>query len=59
VADLPFDVSASVSLQVTVSIGVALLRPGEAVEDVIRAADESLYVAKASGRNCVIFFSGR
>jgi diguanylate cyclase (GGDEF)-like protein len=39
--------------QVTVSIGVATLSEGETPEDAIRHADDSLYQAKADGKNCV------
>lgn len=37
----------------TVSIGVACLEKGESPEELIRRADEAMYQAKASGRNCV------
>ncbi len=39
--------------RVTVSIGVALMRKGEKMEEFIRRADESLYLAKDNGRNRV------
>lgn len=41
--------------QVTVSIGAAVLMPGDEVEPVelIRLADAALYRAKSDGRNCV------
>ncbi|MFA6903296.1 MAG: GGDEF domain-containing protein [Gallionellaceae bacterium] len=42
-----------VSLSITASFGVAQLKPGEAVEDWVSRADQALYKAKASGRNCV------
>lgn len=51
VANLPFD-----GIQVTVSVGVAvynrrtMLRP----DDLLKAADEALYKAKANGRNQVV-----
>lgn len=41
-------------VRITVSIGVALLnRPGGALEDLLRRADEALYQAKEAGRNCI------
>jgi diguanylate cyclase len=39
---------------ITISLGVAQLAPGEAVESVIRRADACLYGAKHNGRNLVI-----
>lgn len=42
------------SVQVTISLGVATLRPGENVPDpMVRRADAALYCAKARGRNRV------
>ena len=41
--------------QITISIGVADYPDhGAMPQDVIRAADEALYAAKAAGRNCVV-----
>lgn len=39
--------------QVTASFGVASRRPGENRDELMRRADEALYLAKASGRNRV------
>lgn len=39
---------------VTLSLGVALFRPGESPEDVIERADACLYAAKTAGRNRVV-----
>jgi len=41
------------SLHVTVSIGVCIAEPGESTEALLGRADQSLYDAKARGRNCV------
>lgn len=41
------------SVSVTLSVGVALARPDEPVEEMIRRADEALYRAKENGRNRV------
>jgi diguanylate cyclase (GGDEF)-like protein len=39
--------------RVTVSIGVATMIAGETPEQIVQRADESLYHAKAAGKNCV------
>lgn len=39
---------------VTVSIGVALYRPGEPLDHLFRRADHALYIAKRTGRNRVV-----
>ncbi|MDX2019996.1 MAG: GGDEF domain-containing protein [Deltaproteobacteria bacterium] len=41
-------------LQVTVSVGVAMLGPGNSDEQLIHAADQALYQAKHSGKNRVV-----
>jgi diguanylate cyclase len=40
--------------RITISIGVAQLRPGEASTSFMRRADACLYAAKRAGRNRVI-----
>jgi diguanylate cyclase len=40
--------------QVTLSIGVARYRQGESAAELVHRADESMYRAKAKGRNCVV-----
>lgn len=37
----------------TMSIGVAIMAPGDSADDVIRRADQCLYLAKADGKNLV------
>ncbi len=44
------------TLSVTASIGVGVICPGDtSISDVMRRADEALYLAKSAGRNCVRF----
>jgi len=45
-------------LQVTASVGVAELRPGDGPESLVRHADMALYAAKSNGRNRTYFFDG-
>ena len=40
--------------RITASMGVANAVAGEPIEDTCRKADVALYVAKGSGRNCVV-----
>jgi two-component system cell cycle response regulator len=56
IADEPFPVSAPVgTIPVSISLGVASAHdPGDSPDDLIRRADEALYVAKGRGRNCVV-----
>jgi diguanylate cyclase len=39
---------------ITVSLGVAQMRPGEDIQDLLRRADQCLYAAKHKGRNLVV-----
>jgi diguanylate cyclase (GGDEF)-like protein len=41
------------SVQVTVSIGIAVTEPGQSRDDVMLAADAAAYAAKSAGRNCI------
>jgi diguanylate cyclase (GGDEF)-like protein len=41
------------SVQVTVSIGIAVAEPGQTRDDVMLAADAAAYEAKSAGRNCI------
>jgi diguanylate cyclase len=45
-------------LQVTASLGIALVRPGEDVAGLIHRADEALYASKNAGRNCAYWHDG-
>jgi PleD family two-component response regulator len=45
-------------LPVTVSIGVALLKPNHAPDDLIGAADRALIAAKRAGKNAVVSDEG-
>ena len=44
--------------QVTLSLGVAEMLPGESIEQLLGRADGALYRAKRSGRNCTISGAG-
>jgi diguanylate cyclase (GGDEF)-like protein len=53
-ADQPFTDTtngAQIAPPITFSAGIALHRPGESIEDTIARADQSLYQAKAEGRD--------
>jgi diguanylate cyclase (GGDEF)-like protein len=41
------------TLPVTLSVGIACMRPGDTLDALVARADRALYVAKHSGRNCV------
>jgi two-component system cell cycle response regulator len=55
IAAEPFQVSNdSRSIEVTISIGLAALMPGDDAADVLKRADQALYRAKRDGRNRVV-----
>ena len=43
-------------LRPALSIGVTLLRPGDAIDAVVQRADQAMYEAKQQGRDRVISF---
>lgn len=45
-------------LHVTASVGLAEMRPGENAEEVLKRADEALYVSKRDGRDCGHYHDG-
>ncbi len=54
IESVPFEAAPGVSLQLTVTLGVAVLEDGlESFEDLLRRADRALYEGKAAGRNQV------
>jgi diguanylate cyclase (GGDEF)-like protein len=52
VCDNKFNVD-EYELNLSVSIGVALVRQGDSLQTALKRADEALYQAKGKGRNCV------
>ncbi|CAH1198632.1 Diguanylate cyclase (GGDEF) domain-containing protein [Candidatus Nitrotoga sp. BS] len=53
VAESPFHAKGHL-IELTISIGVAMLRPGETREAILERADVALYEAKQEGRNRVV-----
>ena len=37
------------------TFGVAQAQQGQTIDDVVKAADERLYIGKQRGRNCVVY----
>jgi diguanylate cyclase (GGDEF)-like protein len=54
VEEQPFDIGRPPPLSITLSIGVTLCKIGETLDAAIGRADNALYAAKRSGRNCVV-----
>lgn len=54
--EVPFTVR-SEQLNVSASVGVAMARPGEDLDEVLSRADLAMYEAKAAGRNRYAFFT--
>jgi two-component system cell cycle response regulator len=50
----PFRLGGGAALQVTASLGIASLLPGDGPEALMKRADSALYEAKRSGRNRVV-----
>lgn len=51
----PFDMpSVGSSVHITISVGAAMLQPGDTGDSLLRRADEALYSAKGGGRNRVV-----
>ncbi|HEY6106568.1 MAG TPA: GGDEF domain-containing protein, partial [Anaeromyxobacteraceae bacterium] len=48
------DLSLTVSIGVTVSVGVSHFEAGVTERQIIETADRALYQAKKAGRNCVV-----
>ena len=44
-------------VEVTISIGVSVVRPGDDAEELIRRADKALYESKHAGRNRVTLWT--
>ncbi|MCF3630783.1 sensor domain-containing diguanylate cyclase [Thalassospiraceae bacterium LMO-SO8] len=51
IEEAEFDMGDGTRISITVSIGVAVLGPGQSAEDLVKAADTALYRAKQAGRN--------
>ena len=48
------DSGTETDLSVTLSMGIAVLKPLQTVQEFLGTADRALYRAKQSGRNCVV-----
>ena len=54
VASQPFSVAAGMGINVTLSVGISALVPGDGPQALLKRADVALYLAKNKGRNQVV-----
>lgn len=55
IAFFPLELSGSQKVEISVSIGITILRADDSPEEAFRRADRSLYLAKELGRNRTVF----
>lgn len=54
IAGFVYDISASIKLNLTVSIGLTYCRYDDEADSLINRSDKALYCAKAQGRDCLV-----